>query len=279
MCIQWWQAHMDYSYTHTSTHIPSFVTAAYTELWIFAFVDISQSEQICKWGIKYAHLVMTDHTGSTSVHHYPHTKFCHCSPYKTLDTVFTFLLLANQNRYANEVLNMCIWWWQTTLVVLLPTTTHIPSFVIVAHTELWIFAFFVISQSEQICKWGIKIIKYVHSVTIDHVGTTHIPSFTQMGHCVQGLPLRLMSNLNICASIHADSVTTKNFFTISCFIELHILSHVQEAFHPNTYQYIYTVWVYYYIYHSLHSEHHCNIIATGLPLHFALSIFIINLFN
>ena len=83
---------------------------------------------------------------------------------------------------------MHIWWGQTTLVVLLPTTTHIPSFVTVAHTELWIFAFVVISQSEQICKWGIK---YAHSVTTDHMGstclhTTHIPSFTKISYSVQG---------------------------------------------------------------------------------------------
>ena len=51
----WWQAHMGYSYAHTTTHIPRLVTVAHTELWIFAF-----------------------------------------------------LLLANQNRYANEVLNMHI---------------------------------------------------------------------------------------------------------------------------------------------------------------------------
>ena len=36
------------------------------------------------------------------------------------------------------------------------------------HRELWIFDFFI-SQSEQICKWGIK---YVHSVTTDHMGGT-----------------------------------------------------------------------------------------------------------
>ena len=81
---------------------------------------------------------------------------------------------------------MRIWWWQTTWVVLVPITTHIPSFINVAHTELWIFDFFVISQSEQICKWGIK---YAHSVTTDHMGstyapTTHIPSLTKIGHCV-----------------------------------------------------------------------------------------------
>ena len=51
--------------------------------------------------------------------------------------IFAFLLSANQNRYADEVLNMYIQWPQTTWVVLLPTTTtHIPSFVLVAHTEL-----------------------------------------------------------------------------------------------------------------------------------------------
>ena len=85
---------------------------------------------------------------------------------------------------------MRIWWRQTTWVVLVPITTHIPSFINVTHTELWIFDFFfvlfVISQSEQICKWGIK---YAHSVTTDHVGstcapTTHIPSLKKIGHWV-----------------------------------------------------------------------------------------------
>ena len=66
---------------------------------------------------------------------------------------------------------MRIWWRQTTWVALMPITTHIPSFINVAHTELWIFDFFI-SQSEQICKWGIK---YVHSVTTDHVGSTCVP--------------------------------------------------------------------------------------------------------
>ena len=101
---------------------------------------------------------MTDHMGSTCAHNYPHTKFHQCSPYRTLD-IGLFLLLANQNRYANEVLNMRIRWRQITWVVLVPITTNIPSFINVAHTELWIPDFFVISQSEQICKWGIK---YTH---------------------------------------------------------------------------------------------------------------------
>ena len=65
-----------------TTHTPSFIKVAHTELWIFDFVVISQSEQICKWGIKYAHLVMTDHVGSTCTHHYLHTKFHQCSPYR-----------------------------------------------------------------------------------------------------------------------------------------------------------------------------------------------------
>ena len=92
----------------TTTHIPSFINVAHiTKLWIFTFLVISQWEQICKWGIKYAHLVTTDHMGSTCAHHYPHTKFHQCSPYRTLG-IWLFLLLANQNRYANKVLNMHI---------------------------------------------------------------------------------------------------------------------------------------------------------------------------
>ena len=116
MCIWWWQTTWIVLVPIT-THIPSFINVAHTALWIFNFCVISQSEQICKWGIKYAHLVMTDHMGSTSAHHYPHTKFHQYSPY----------------------------------------------------TELWIYDFFVISQSEQICKWGIK---YAHSVMTDHVGSS-----------------------------------------------------------------------------------------------------------
>ena len=91
--------------------------------------------------------------------HYPHTKFRHCSPIRSCSGYLPFLLLANQNRYANEVLNMRIWWRQNTWVVLVSITTmttHIPSFITVAQSEPWIFAFCVISQSEQICKWGIK---------------------------------------------------------------------------------------------------------------------------
>ena len=65
---------------------------------------------------------------------------------------------------------MRILWRQTTWVVLMPITTHIASFINVAHTELWIFDFFVISQSKQIRKWGIK---YVHLVMTDNMGSTY----------------------------------------------------------------------------------------------------------
>ena len=74
----------------------------------------------------------TDHVGSTCAHSYPHTKFRHCSPYRTLD-ICLFLLLANQNRYANEVLNMRIRWQQSTGIVVVSTTTHLPSFTKIGH--------------------------------------------------------------------------------------------------------------------------------------------------
>ena len=118
------------------------INVAHTELWIFDFFVISQSEQICKWGIKYAHSVTTDHMGSSCTNHYPHTKFHQCSPYRTLDV--WLLLLANQNRYANEVLNMPIWWQKTTWVVLVPPTTHIPRLTKIGHCVLireWRFTF------------------------------------------------------------------------------------------------------------------------------------------
>ena len=135
---------------------------------------------------------------NTWVHCYPCTKFCHCSPYIPLDICPFFLLLAIQNKNANEIFNMRIQWWQTPCLILVPTTTHIkchhcspyrtlalclfcsepvstnmqmrylicaltmtehtgttwvhyyhiPSFVIEAHTELWVFAFFVITCSQ-----------------------------------------------------------------------------------------------------------------------------------
>ena len=118
MCI-WWRQTTWVVLVPITTHIPSFINVAHTELWIF-----------------------------------------------------DFLLLANQNRYANEVLNMVVWWRQTMWAVLVPITSHIPSFINVVHTELWKFYFFDISQSEQICKWGIR---YVYLVTTDHVGSTCAP--------------------------------------------------------------------------------------------------------
>ena len=54
--------------------------------------------------------------------------------HRTLD--IWLLLLLNQSRYANEVLNMCIQWRQTAWIVLVPTTTHIPSFTKIGHCIL-----------------------------------------------------------------------------------------------------------------------------------------------
>ena len=154
----------------------------------FAIVVISHSEQICKLDIKYALSLITDHVGSTCAHHYPHTKFHHCGTYRALDSCF-FLSSANQNRYANEVLNMCIWWWQTMWVVLVPITTHIPSFIndSVAHTKLWIFNFFVITLANQnryaneVLNISIRWWQTTWVVLVPP--TTHIPSFTKIGHC------------------------------------------------------------------------------------------------
>ena len=102
-------------------------------LWRFTFFVIT----ICKCG-KYVYSVniKTDHVGNTCAQHFHYTKFRHCSPCRTLDSCL--FLLANQNRYANQVLNMHILWLQTKWVVLVSTITHIPSFVTVAHTELHI---------------------------------------------------------------------------------------------------------------------------------------------
>ena len=94
---------------------------------------------------------------STCANHYPHTKFHQCIVNTELLMFAFFLLLANQNKYANELFNMRIRWWQTTWVTLVPTTTHIPlpSCMKIGHCLLPKVYLFVISQSEQICKWAI----------------------------------------------------------------------------------------------------------------------------
>ena len=89
MHIPWWQAHVDYAYTHHVPHTKFRHCSPYRALDI-CFFCYSQSEQICKWGIKYAHSVTTDNVVSTCAHHYPHTKIHHCSPYRTLDICFFF---------------------------------------------------------------------------------------------------------------------------------------------------------------------------------------------
>ena len=73
--------------------------------------------------------------------------------------IFAFVVIAYQNKYANELFNMHIWWQQTTWVKLVPSTTHIPSLVTVAHIELWMFAFVVkayqnMQTSYFICAFG-----------------------------------------------------------------------------------------------------------------------------
>ena len=61
----------------------------------------------------------------------------------------SFLLLANQNWHANEVLNMGIWWRQSMWVVLVPTTTHISSFVTAVHTDLYTFPPFLLTNQNK----------------------------------------------------------------------------------------------------------------------------------
>ena len=167
----WWRQTTWVVLVPIITHIPSFINVAHTELWIFDYFVISQSEQLYKWGIKYAHLVTTDHVGSTCAHHYLHTI----------------------------------------------------SFISEAHSELWIFDFFVIIQSEQICKWGTKMrIRWRQTTWVVLVPpTTHIPSLTKIGHCVlireeKVYLLMLTRNLHLYIHlyIHSDSVTKKTKWTL-----------------------------------------------------------------
>ena len=67
--------------------------------------------------------------------------------------IFYFLLSANQNRYANEVLNMHIPWRQTIWVVLVSPTTHIPSLTKIGHCVLiWERRF----TDRHTCKWKLS---------------------------------------------------------------------------------------------------------------------------
>ena len=139
----WWRQTTWVVLVPITTHITSFINVAHTELWIFDFF-ISQSEQICKWGIKYAHLVTTDHMGSTCAHHYPHTKFHQCSPYRTLDI---WLFVISQSEH------ICKWGIKYVHLVTTdhvgstcapPPTTHIPSLMKIGHCVLireWRFTF------------------------------------------------------------------------------------------------------------------------------------------
>ena len=95
---------------------------------------------------------LVDHMGGTCAHHYPHIKFCHCSPCRTQSGNWPFELLANQNRYVKEVLNICIRWGQIQWEILVPTTTHIlvPSFMKISHCVFFFFFFF---RSEGLLLW------------------------------------------------------------------------------------------------------------------------------
>ena len=112
----WWRQTTWVVLVPITTHIPSFINVAHTELWIF-----------------------------------------------------DFLLLANQKSYANEVLNMCIQWQQTTWVVLVLITTHIPNFINVAHTELWIFDFMLLANLNRYAN------EVLNMVMTNHVGSTCAP--------------------------------------------------------------------------------------------------------
>ena len=162
MQFWWWQTTWIVVVPIT-THTPRFINVTHTELGIFDFFVISQSDQICKWGTKYAHLVMTDNMSSICAHHYPHTKFHQCSPYKTLD-IWLFVISRSEQigkwgiKYANSVtadhmvclqgINM-----HSTCAHHYPHT----KFHQCSPTELWIFDWVVISQSEQISMWAVLV--------------------------------------------------------------------------------------------------------------------------
>ena len=122
--------------------------------------------------------------GSTCAHHYPHTKFHQCSPYRTLD-IWLFFISQSEK--------ICKW---GTKYGHSATTDYMGSTCTCAyhypHTkfhqcrpyrtlDIWLF---VISQLEQIFKWGIK---YEHLVTTDHLCPPPLPTYQvwqKIGHCI-----------------------------------------------------------------------------------------------
>ena len=117
-----------------TTHIPSFINVAHTELWIFDLFVISQSEQICKWGID-MRIWWRQTTWVALMHITTHIpSFINVA--HTELWIFDFLLSANQNRYANEVLNMRIPWRQIAWVVPVSPTNHKPSLTKIGHCIL-----------------------------------------------------------------------------------------------------------------------------------------------
>ena len=118
--------------------------------------------------------------------------------------IFDFLLLANQNRYANKVLNMPIWWWQITWVVLVPITTHLPSQCSPYRTlDFWPFLLLAnqnkyANEVLNMCsRW--RQTTWVVLVPI----TTHIPSFINVAHRELWIfEFFLLANQNKYANMH-----------------------------------------------------------------------------
>ena len=135
MRIWWWQTTWVVLVPIT-THLPSFINVVHIELWIFDFFDANEVLNMRIWWRQTTRVVLVPITTHIpSFINVAHTKLW----------IFDFLLLANQNRYANEVLNMRIRWQHTTWVVLVPPpTTHIRSLTKIGHCVLireWRFTF------------------------------------------------------------------------------------------------------------------------------------------
>ena len=124
----------------------------------------------CKWDIKYAHLLTTDHMGNTcALYHYQRTKFCHCRPLQNSGYLH-FLFLPIRKNMPMRYLKCA----STTTEHKGNTWVHY-----YPHTKFCHCSPYRTLDICHFCYWLIwtnmqmrYFLKYAHSVTTDHVGNT-----------------------------------------------------------------------------------------------------------
>ena len=105
---------------------------------------------------------------------------------------------------------------QSTWVILESTSTHIPSFVTVARTELLIFAFLLLANQNKYAHELFNMrIQWLQTTSVSLVPTTtHTPSSMKIGHCILAKDyLLLTSNLHTDSQLSPLFPTTKQIIS------------------------------------------------------------------